>query len=86
MLCFFPIENEVLLNKYRRKIKNIPFLIALMELSKSTQLIYPKDELQKVVETMGSVTFPPDFWEELRTEVQSTDDLNRNHNLLQKLT
>ena len=58
---------------------------AVRELSNSDTL-RPESELQRVVETMGSVILPSDFWDDLKAEVGSTGDLDKNHELLQKLT
>ena len=84
--CFvYPIENKALIEKYRNKIKNIPFLNALMKLSNSGEYV-PTYELKKVVETMKNVTLPSDFWDEFRSEVGDTNDIHKNHELLEKLT
>ena len=62
-----------------------PFLNAVMELSNSSGY-NQDDELRQVVETMGNVTLPLDFWDEFRSEVGDTDELQQNHELLEKLT
>ena len=56
-----------------------------MELSNSLAL-EQDDKLKHLVKTMGDVTLPLDFWDEFRSEVGDTDDLHRNHKLLEKLT
>ena len=35
---------------------------------------------------MENVALPPDFWDDFKSEVGGTDDLHRNHEMLEKLT
>ena len=56
-----------------------------MELSHSNAQ-HPHDELNRVVETMGDVSLPENFWNEFKSEIGNTSDLYQNHEELEQLT
>ena len=58
---------------------------AVLELSNSTELT-PRNKMQRVVETMKNEALPLDFWDEFKLEVGKTDELYKNHELLEELT